>query len=203
MPTNVKAQKVAPPAKGTKVELAVVEKEGAEGAPPRKKRGKWLWIALLALLVLGGGGGGTWYYLTTLQKDGDTPAAGESTAGDATPAEAKAAEAKPGPPPKPLFVNLDPFTVNLVEENGDHYLQTAIVLQVTDEHASEAIKLYMPIIRNRYLLLLSSKRPSELMPVEGKQKLAEQLLTEARGSLPGESADKGIVNGFFASFVIQ
>lgn len=174
---NVKAVKTEP-AKGQKPE------GDAEAPPPKKGLGKTLMIVAVVLLILGAAGGG-WYFFV-----------GRNAA------NAEAA-AKPEPPPKPVFLALDPFTVNLVEDSGDHYLQAAIVFQVKDEHTGEGIKVYMPILRDRILRLLSSKKPSELTPLEGKQKLTEQIMAEARASLPGDTPDKGLINTYFSSFVIQ
>jgi flagellar FliL protein len=113
------------------------------------------------------------------------------------------AEAKPTALKPPVFHNLDPFTVNLAEENGDHYLQVSVVYQVADNKAVDEVKTYLPIIRNRILLLLSAKRPSELSTPEGKQKLVEELVAAARASIPGEAPDRGITGAFLGAFVIQ
>jgi len=153
------------------------------GAPPAQKKKSGLMLVLLLLIVLGGGGGGAaWWFL------GRTP--GE--------AEAKPAAVKP-----PVFHTLDPFTVNLAEENGDHYLQLSIVYQVADEKVVDGVKMYLPVIRNRILLLLSAKRPSELATPEGKQKLVDELVTAARASIPGTTPDRGITGAFLGAFVIQ
>ena len=155
----------------------------AETAQPagKKKKSKLL-LVLLVLLVLGAGGGGAaWWFL-----------------GRAHEAEAKPAAVKP-----PVFHNLDPFTVNLAEENGDHYLQVSLVFQVADEKVVDQVKTYLPIIRNRILLLLSSKRPSELSTPEGKQKLVDELVAAARASIPGSAPDRGITGAFLGAFVIQ
>ena len=154
----------------------------ADAAAPAKKKSKLLLI-IIALLVLGGaGGGGAWWFL--------------GRAHDA--AEPKIAKAKP-----PVFHTLDPFTVNLAEENGDHYLQVSVVYQVADNKVVDEVKTYLPVIRNRILLLLSAKRPSELATAEGKQKLVDELVAAARASVPGESADRGISGALLGAFVIQ
>jgi len=110
----------------------------------------------------------------------------------------KVAKAKP-----PGFHTLDPFTVNLAEENGDHYLQVAVVYELSDDKAVDKVKTYLPVIRNRILLLLSAKRPSELATAEGKQKLVDELVTAARASIPGTTPDRGITGAFLGAFVIQ
>lgn len=156
----------------------------AEAAQPagKKKKSKLL-LVLLVLLVLGAAGGGAAWWLL-----------GRS----AHEAEPKAAVVKP-----PVFHNLDPFTVNLAEENGDHYLQVSIVFQVADEKAVDQVKTYLPVIRNRILLLLSSRRPSELSTPDGKQKLVDDLVGAARASIPGTAPDRGITGAFLGAFVIQ
>ncbi|HEY1328087.1 MAG TPA: flagellar basal body-associated protein FliL [Casimicrobiaceae bacterium] len=161
--------------------LAVVADSAA--APAKKKKGSRLLIVVAALAVLAAAGGGAaWWFLGR----------------GAAPAEHKAEAAKP-----PVFHALEPFTVNLAEENGDHYLQVSVVYQLADEKAVDQVKLYLPVIRNRILMLLSAKHPSELNTPEGKQKLVGELVVAARESIPGSTPERGIVGAFLGAFVIQ
>jgi flagellar FliL protein len=152
------------------------------GAAAPKKKSKLMLVLLMVVLLAGAGGGAAWWFMGRQHAD----------------AETKPAAAKP-----PVFHTLDPFTVNLAEENGDHYLQLSVVYQVADDKAVDAVKTYLPVIRNRILLLLSAKRPSELTTPEGKQKLVEELVTAARASIPGTADDRGITGAFLGAFVIQ
>ena len=113
----------------------------AAAAPARKKKSKLMLVLMMLVLLGAAGGGAAWWFLGRAHVEPD----------------AKAAPIKP-----PLFHTLEPFTVNLAEENGDHYLQVSVVYQVTDDKAVDQVKIYLPVIRNRILLLLSAKRPSEL-----------------------------------------
>lgn len=163
---------------------AAAPAEAPEGAPPKKKFK--LVLILAALLLLAGGGGASWYFMAG-SHDGEEHAKAEA-------------------PKPPVFMPLDPFTVNLAEESGDHYLQVGIVYQVTDDKVIDQLKTYMPVLRNQILLLLSAKKPSELAPAEGKKKLVDELVATARTSLPampGTAPDKGIAGALLASFVIQ
>ena len=153
----------------------------APAAPKKRHALLWIIIVLLVLLVAGGGGA-AWYFLAP------HPAAGE----------AKAAVVKP-----PVYVPLDPFTVNLAEENGDHYLQIGIVYQVGDDKLAETIKQYMPVLRDRILLLLSGKKPSELATTQGKTKLVDELVAAVHQSLPPLSPDQQVRGALLSSFVIQ
>lgn len=135
------------------------EKDAAPEAaapPPKKKRSKLLFIFLGLFLISAGAGGGWWYFASA-----DNP---ES--------EAKVPEAKP-----PVFVALESFTVNLLPEDGiQHFAQIGLNLKVADQEVANSIKQRLPEVRNRILLLLSSKRASELIVPAGKERLAEDIL---------------------------
>jgi flagellar FliL protein len=160
---------------------AALPPAGAPVAAPKKK--SWLWLVLAVLLLLGGAGGGAaWWFLARAQAS----------------AEPQHEKAKP-----PVFHTLEPFTVNLAEENGDHYLQMSVVYQLADDKAVEQIKIYLPVIRNRILLMLSAKRPSELATPEGKQKLVAELVAAARESIPGPAEPATVSGAYLGAFVIQ
>ncbi len=112
----------------------------------------------------------------------------------------------------PVFINLDAFTVNLVPETGDQYLQVMLSLEIEDVASEPMLKSLMPKIRNNITLLLSSKKASELLPKEGKERLAEQLKAEINNvAEPPEKNKKGEVihaegpvkSVLFTSFIIQ
>jgi flagellar FliL protein len=157
--------------------------KSAPAQPAPAKRGKLMLVALLVVTLLGGGGGGAWWWINR----------------DAGTAEA----AKPASTKPPVFMNLEPFTVNLAEEDGEHYLQMSVTYHVADEKAVETLKAYLPVIRNRILLLLSSKKPSDLATPAGKAKLVDELATAVRDSIPGSAPDRGIVQAYLGAFVIQ
>ncbi|OGS95999.1 MAG: flagellar basal body-associated protein FliL [Gallionellales bacterium RBG_16_56_9] len=150
---------------------------------PRKPRKKLYLVLLLLALLLGGGGAGAWWYWN--------PAA--------TPAEAVREIPKP-----PVFAVLEPFTVNLTSgENGEQYLQVALTVQVADQAQVDRIKLYMPQVRSRILLLLSSKTASEIATVEGKKKLSDDIITQVNLPFTPNSEPQSVSDVFFTSFVIQ
>ncbi len=130
--------------------------EAEEAAPPKKKGKLPLIIALV--VVLAGAGGGAWFFLSKKGDAADAPQA-----------------AKAQPPKPPVFVPLEPFTVNLVGEPQEQYLQMASTLKVLDASAGDSVKQYMPEIRHRILALLSTKRPTEISTSSGRELLAEEL----------------------------
>lgn len=157
----------------------------AEGdaAAPAKKKGKLPLIIGLVVLLLAAGGGGAWWFL-----------------GRAKPAHDEHKEAAAAPP---QFHQLEPFTVNLAEENGDHYLQVVVVYQVEDSKVVDQFKTYLPVLRNRIIMLLSAKKPSDLAAPEGKQALVNELVAAARESLPGRTPERGVLGAFLGAFVVQ
>jgi flagellar FliL protein len=130
-----------------------------DGKQKPKRKGKLLLIlaAVTGLVVLAGGA--TVGYLLLAKKDGADGAA------EAATHKAKA----------PVFVNLEPFTVNLQPENGEQFLQTVATLRVLDSGVADSIKLYMPELRHKVLMLLSSKKPSEISTPEGRESLSEEI----------------------------
>ena len=159
------------------------EDDATGEAKPKKKL--TLIIAIVALLLVGAlGGGAAWYFL------GNKPAGGE-------------AEVKPEPPKPPVFSALDPFVVNLQPEMGEQYLQVAMTLQVAEQLQADQIKLYMPMIRSRLLVLLSSKQASALMSPDGKAKLAEEIIATLNEPFAPSGPPLGVSSVFFTAFVIQ
>ncbi|MGZ3240465.1 MAG: flagellar basal body-associated protein FliL [Burkholderiaceae bacterium] len=172
--------------------------EGDDGAPVIKKKSKkkTILIASVAAVVLGAAGGAAYYFTGA----SDSPAAAADP--DAPPAEE--AKAKAGPEKPPLFVVVEPFTVNLQHEGpSDQFLQISFSLQLSDQKQEELFKLYQPQARSRLLLLLSGKKASEISSVEGKKKLAEEIAEQLRIPFSQQSAPLDVKDVFFTSFVIQ
>jgi flagellar FliL protein len=143
-----------------KAALAEVPPPDTEATVPAKRgKGKLIVILLVVLLLAGGGGFAAWKFMAP--KDGEH------------------AVEKPVAEAPPVFVPVDQFTVNLNAEGGEQFLQAAFTLKVTDQEVVDAVKLRLPDLRNQVLLLLSSKKASELNNVEGKQLLATEILAIA------------------------
>jgi len=179
--------------------------EGVE-APPKKSK-KLLIIILAAVLVLVLGGGGAAFFLLKKSDHAEDEEAAEEVTKPAKKEKKKKDKEAP-----PVFVNLEPFTVNLVPETGDQYLQVVLSLEMEDATGEPDLKLKMPKVRNNITLLLSSKKASELMPKEGKEKLAEALKDEINAVIEppvknkkGEyvAPDGPVKSVLFTSFIIQ
>lgn len=174
--------------------------EGAAEAPPKKSK-KLLIIIIAAVLVLVLVGGGAAFFLL---KKGSDHGAEDEVAVEKESAKKKGKEAIP------VYIPMEPFTVNLVPETGDQYLQVTINVEAEDAAVAEKLKIHMPKLRNRIMLILSSKKPSELAPREGKEQLAEEIKESINGVIGGGEAAKGkkapddpIKEVLFTSFIIQ
>lgn len=165
---------------------AAAQAPEAPARPAKKSARKKLLIPVIALLIASGGGGG-WFYLQQKQAQ-------------AKSASAPAAEKKK----PPVFLPIEQFTVNLSGGGGDRFLQISFTLQVAEPAIVDELKLQMPVVRSRLLLLLASRTADELGTSAGKQKLVGDLLAEARAPLAkNELPGKGIDNLHFSAFVIQ
>lgn len=168
-------------------------KTAGDGEQAPKKKGKLLIIVLALVILLVAGGGAAFFMLKSSHGDEDEEAATETAA----------PKKKGGKEEVPVYVSLETFTVNLVPEQGDQYLQVAVSVELTDAHAGEKMKLHMPKLRNRVMLLLSSKKASELAPKEGKEALAAEMRAQMNEVLDPGSKNGPVKEVLFTSFIIQ
>ncbi|MBI3286132.1 MAG: flagellar basal body-associated FliL family protein [Burkholderiales bacterium] len=95
---------------------------------------------------------------------------------------------------------MEPFTVNLA--SFDRYLQLSIALQIASGEVAEKIKLLMPVLRHKLILILSNKESELLRSPEGKHQLVEEIKESVNQTLEFKERD-GITDVFFENFVIQ
>lgn len=182
-----------------------------DGKAPAKSK-KMLFIIIGAVLVLALGGGA----FVFMSKQRAAAADGE----EAAPAKAAHADPKKAP----VYLPLDNMVVNLADPGGEKVAQIGITLEVTDAHASDSVKAYLPTIRSSVLMLIAQRTSEELLSQEGKQKLAKAILHQASIPFGGEEEDpeaeeapvkkkkpgkKVVVHDFpvvgvlFSSFIVQ
>ena len=156
--------------------------DGAEVAPKSKKK---LIVIIAAVALLAGGGGAAWFFMQ--------PKAGDHKK------EVKHEE----PAHAPVFLALDTFTVNLQPDPDEKFLQLEISLQVASPEQAELLKTQMPAVRNRLLMLLTSKLASDISTSEGKQQLSDEIIAEVKKPFSKEAKPQEVSGVFFTSFVIQ
>jgi flagellar FliL protein len=148
----------------------------AEGPPAKSK--KLLLIVALLVVVLAVAAGGAWMYISKQRAAADD---GEEEVATKTEAH--------GPP---TFVPLETMVVNLADPGGEKVAQIGVTLEVTDVHAGDTVKPYLPSIRSGVLLLISQRTAAELLSREGKDKLIADILAEA--ARPFGGAEEEVVS---------
>ena len=173
--------------------------ENVEVAVPKKKSKKLLIIVAAALVLVLALGGGTAYLLM------GKGSSAEGEEGDGTEPATKVEKKKEGKETAPVYVALDAFTVNLVPENGEQFLQLVITVEVEDLHVGDKVKNYTPKLRNNIMLLLSGKKASDLITKEGKETLAKEIRDLMNEVMNGgdKKAEGPVLEVLFTSFIIQ
>jgi flagellar FliL protein len=155
----------------------------AEAAPKGgSSASKMLIGVLVGVILVGAGGAGAWFMLGT----------------QAAPAQAAAPV-----PEKPIFVTVEPITVNLQEEGRPKFLHLGMTLRVRDERSRAQVAEFMPELRSRALLMLSNRKPETLVSTEDKSRLAEEIRTELNRPLAENMPAQGIAGVSFNTFVVQ
>jgi len=142
----------------------------AGAAPPPKSKKKLIFIILGVVIAVGGGLG---YHFWS---KGQEEAKRKQAELEATPEyqlKKQMAFRKENKPPK--FIKMDEFTVNLPGRGGEHYLQTQIVLRTGDADTEGKIKTFLPVIRDKIILVLSARTMQELATVDGKNAMAKEI----------------------------
>ena len=165
------------------------EKQGAEKeevAEGGKKGGKkkLIIIALVLIILVGGGVGGAFAF---------------GLIGGPPPGEQPVEET-----PKPLeqagpIISLEPFIVNLADEEDNRYLKVSVGLEVKDEEIQKACEERMPRIKDIMITLFSSKTNDQVRDVKGKIKLRQEIVIRINEIL-GEGAVKNV---FFTEFIVS
>lgn len=163
--------------------MAKAAAAAAGDAAPKSKKTLMI-AAIVGVVALAAGGGGAWFFLSQ-KGDGHKQ------------------EAKHEPPAPPVFMPPETFTVNLQPEGEEQYLQVGLVVQVKDQAASDKMKLYMPQIRSRLLMLLSSKKASEIMDMPGKNKLIEEIIAQIKQPFVQGEEPIQVSSVHFTDFIIQ
>ncbi|NIC04317.1 flagellar basal body-associated protein FliL [Billgrantia bachuensis] len=104
----------------------------------------------------------------------------------------------------PIFVKIDPFTVNLADDNfGSRLLYTGISLKVGSDETREILDEHMPQVRSRLLMLFSGKQASELTTPNGKRRLSEEVIATLSEPLTEPQPSLEIQDVLFTEFIVQ
>ncbi len=163
-----------------------LEENEDEGKDPSEKKGSKLkLIIILAVVFILLAGGGTAAYFVFFKSK--PPVAGEK---------------KPAAQEKPkvsVFWPLDPFIVNLIDNEGERYLKVVMQMELSDQAMLAEMKLQTPKLRDTILDLLSSKTYKEMIDPLGKQRLRDEIAMRMNMNITGGK----VLKVYFTEFVIQ
>nr|WP_289124933.1 flagellar basal body-associated protein FliL [uncultured Halomonas sp.] len=146
---------------------------------------KLLWVMII-LVLLSSAGAAAAIYLVLDQRD-----SGE--------VQQQTVELTP-----PVFTRIEPFTVNLADDRyGSRLLYTGITLRVGNEQSKTIIEEHMPQVRSRLLILLSGKQANELTSTEGKEELAQAIISRLNVPLTENQPPLDLREVLFTEFIVQ
>ena len=147
-------------------------------------------LIAVGVLLLVGIGVGAMLFLKE-----DPPAEGDA-AGEAAETPSSVAD--------PIYQGLDPdFVVAFQNPKTVRFVKLSIEVMARDDDIIDAVKLHMPAIRDRVIILLSSKGESSLLDTGGKEQLREELLAAVQNVLKENTGETGIEAVYFTNFVMQ
>jgi flagellar FliL protein len=168
------------------------EEEVASESDAKAGGSKKLTFIIVGVLVLIGAGIGLAFALGVFSGDAKQP----DTA-SAAPAAPRAPSAPPGAVGP--VVALEPFVVNLADEDEDRYLKVTIGLEVRDKEVAEASETRTARVKDVLISLFSSKTYDQVRDIKGKIRLRQEIIVRINEIL-GESAVKHV---YFTEFIVQ
>jgi flagellar FliL protein len=103
----------------------------------------------------------------------------------------------------PIFVALEPMTVNLQAEGRSRFLHASLTLKSADQASQARIAQYLPEVRSRVLTLLSNRDAGTLAGAEGKAKLADEIVATVNRPFAEGLPEQRITHVMFTAFVLQ
>lgn len=174
------------------------EKEGEakEEAPKKSKKMLFIIVGVVVLLAVAGG---AFFMLKGSKK----PADGEADDA-ATDESTDAGEGKGGEGGKEgkgglsgSIIPLDTFIVNLQVKGS--FLKTTIQLEFGEPGQPHTLESDMPKVRDAIIRIMSGKTAQDILSVEGKEKLREEVKDGVNNAMGSED----VVNVYFTEFIVQ
>ena len=165
--------------------------EEAGGEKPAKGKSKVLLIVIIVLLLALIGVGGFLVYSNFIKAEAPAAEGGKSAVQEA--------QEQYDPLKLGEMVAFEPFIVNLSGDEGKRFLKVTMQVELNNPKVADELANRMPQVKDMVITVLSSKTVDDILTVEGKFKLKEQILTRINSRIK-----TGVVkNVYFVEFVIQ
>ncbi|MFD4840810.1 flagellar basal body-associated protein FliL [Achromobacter sp. NPDC058515] len=176
-------------------------------------------LALLVLLIVAAASAGaTWFITQRMQPQagatvqlgvGQTPAGQPGQPGQAgqgpqaTPTTFVAPSATPIAVPAPIFVPIEAFTVTLQNAETERIMHIGLTLRVSDEQTRTRLEKYMPEVRSRILMVLSSQSPTGVQTQQGKNDMVAAIKQAVNRPFSPLPDGQYVTDVLFTAFVVQ
>lgn len=101
------------------------------------------------------------------------------------------------PKPKPVYIKLEEFTVNL--KSGGQYLEAQIVFKADSDKVNAEIKKQLPEVRDRIRTILKAQDYASLLTDTGENILKEQIKNGVNKLL----TEGKVISVHFTDFIMQ
>lgn len=161
-------------------------------AKPAGKLKRIILIVVALFLAIGLSAGGTWFFLSKGK------GAAEEAA-EAPPVATGAAVRQVA-----IYEELAPaFVVNFNHKGRARYMQVSVALMARDQAALDALKVHMPVLRNRLVMLFSSQDFETLITPVGKEMLRQQATASVQELALQETGKLAVEQVLFTNLVLQ
>jgi flagellar protein FliL len=176
----------------------MAKKEAAQApadgeAKPAGKMKLIILIVVAVLLAVGLSVGGTWFFLSKSGGAEDEHSKAEASAEPAVPVKQAA-----------IYEELSPaFVVNFNYQGRPRYMQVSVALMTRDQAALDALKVHMPVLRNRLVMLFSGQDFASLITPVGKEMLRQQATASVQELAEKETGKITVEQVLFTNLVLQ
>lgn len=154
----------------------------AEETPVSGKGGKKKLILVVVIIALIGGGVGAFIFL-------------KGKAAPKAPTGTKEVKEEKGV----AFKKLDPFIVNLSDEEGGRYAKVEITLAFSDKKVEKELEEKLPMVRDSIITIISMKRYNDLISPAGKEALKREIMAKLNALLTSGQ----VTEIYYTDFVLQ
>lgn len=167
---------------------------GADGSGDKPSSGKLKLIILIVvalLLAVGLSVGATLFFLG--KSDDAADSASVEAAEQAAPVKQTA-----------IYESIAPaFVVNFKYQGRQRYMQVSVALMARNQAELDALKVHMPLVRNRLVMLFSGQDFESLMTPVGKEMLRQQATAAVQELAQKETGKTVVEQVLFTNIVLQ
>jgi len=106
-------------------------------------------------------------------------------------------------PADPIFIALEPLTVNLQPNGRIRFLHIGVTLKVADIKSQSQVTQYLPEVRSRVLTVLSNRQPDLLVTPNDKTQLAGEIMAVLNQPFAPNLPPQKISSVMFTTFMLQ